>query len=392
FPILVVLLFAASGAGQFCEDLFQKMAQTHPGANFLVSPLAIELTLAMLRTGSEGPSAEQLNKALRLPVPLEEILQKYSNITANIANMGKPSMRLDLGSRIFASDRYELKPGFNEIAQLAFRIEVDQINMGNGKKAAGVIDKWVHTHTNGMIRNIMGKDYPKIDTHMIVVNGIYFKAQWQYRFSPKKGSFWVTKKKSVPVEMMTVRGAFMAGVFPALRAKVIALPYANSSLSMLIFLPDEIDGLATLEESIAGLTVPQHFLDVTLELPKLKLLYRREMRQTLSQMGAQSMFSPTLADLSLIFANKAKGGVDGFIHKGVIEVDHSAADTVPSPRMRTIIPIIDYHNYSHLTLSFAVPNGKDKFLYRFTVDLPFAFTIRDRTTIYFQGQVNNPKL
>jgi len=66
---------------------------------------------------------------------------------------------------------------------------------------------------------------------------------------------------------------------------VIELPYRNSSLSMVIFLPEKVDGLKEMEGKIAGFSPRLSMQSVLLRLPKFKIEFSSELKGILGTVG-----------------------------------------------------------------------------------------------------------
>ena len=66
------------------------------------------------------------------------------------------------------------------------------------------------------------------DTRMILLNAVYFKGKWLHQFE-KRGThdrtFYVNEKTEKKVPTMYVKGDFIYGELPELKAKFIELPY-----------------------------------------------------------------------------------------------------------------------------------------------------------------------
>ena len=66
------------------------------------------------------------------------------------------------------------------------------------------------------------------NTGIFLINAVYFKGEWKYKFETAKTSnkpFYVdeTTVKSVP--MMCIEGSFKQGFIPELKSSFIELPY-----------------------------------------------------------------------------------------------------------------------------------------------------------------------
>ena len=85
---------------------------------------------------------------------------------------------------------------------------------------------------------------------MILLNCIYFKGSWQYKFPKNKtydGKFYIDEINTVPVQFMTQKSEFMFGGIEEFNwASILSLPYANSDMTMLFVLPRQIHELPEL--------------------------------------------------------------------------------------------------------------------------------------------------
>src|SRR6516164_4494543 len=91
---------------------------------------------------------------------------------------------------------------------------------------------------------------------------------------------------------------FDGGTFQALE-----LPYKGKELSMVVLLPNKIDGLAEFEKTLTAAKVADWLpklreQEVMVSLPKFKMTSEFSMKDTLAAMGIKQLFNPNGADLS----------------------------------------------------------------------------------------------
>ena len=80
---------------------------------------------------------------------------------------------------------------------------------------------------------------------LTLLNAVYFKSRWASPFDDKltKSEFFhLSSTQQVRVSMMNKGGSYVLISRQGYRA--LRLPYVNASLTMVIVLPDDIDGLA----------------------------------------------------------------------------------------------------------------------------------------------------
>ncbi|XP_020815569.1 serine protease inhibitor 42Dd isoform X2 [Drosophila serrata] len=370
--LLGLILWVTFVVCQSSEEIYQALAKSHANENLIVSPLSIEAALSMVYMGAGGLTAQEIQSALRLPSgDKQEVASRYKALLGSLPGReGGPTLKL--ANRIYVNDQYTLSPGYNQVVREAFQAEAELISLANGPAAAAGINQWVLGQTDGKIKDMIDPSSMTTDVMAVLLNAIYFRGQWESGFDPKQtrsSDFHVTSDKSVVVPMMTQLGNFRTNYFRDLEARVIELPYRNSNLSMFIFLPNEVGGLSALEEKIVGFSRPLMPKEVLVVLPRFKIEFHDELKETLEKLGIRELFSDR-ADLSGLFADKSAGKLSQVAHKAYLEVNEEGAEAAAA--------------------TSAVITNRSGFSTSFIANHPFAFVIRDKDTIYFQGRVVNP--
>ncbi|XP_037708792.1 serine protease inhibitor 42Dd-like [Drosophila subpulchrella] len=373
---LCLILLATSVTGRFTDDLYKQLAKDNANKNLISSPLSVGIALSMAYMGAGGKTAQEMRSVLKLPADKMEVARKYKAFATNLEGREKVAI-LDIANRIYVNGRYTIVPEFNQVVKASFKVGAEAINVNNPSKAALIINKWVNDQTRSRIKTIVtGQDITS-DLVMILLNAIYFKGQWQYEFDPKRtkqADFRTADKKTVPVQMMSLSGAFKAGYISNLDANVIELPYRNSSLSMLIFLPEKVDGLPELERKIAGFSQWLPEVNVNLKLPKFKIELTSELEDILKTMGIRDAFDSTADFKGLVSASGVR--ISKVRHKAFIEVNEEGAEAAA---VTAVIMIAK-------CAGCGPPPPME-----FNADHPFAYVIRDKDTIYFQGHFVKPE-
>ncbi|XP_016978687.1 uncharacterized protein LOC108044262 [Drosophila rhopaloa] len=375
FPLLGLILWITSVACQASEEIYQLLAKSHANQNLIVSPVSIEAILSMVYMGAGGSTARELQSALRLSSgDKQEVATKYGALLSQLQGQEQGGATLKLANRIYVNDQYSLHEEFNLAVREPFKAEAESISLANGPAAAARINQWVLDQTSGKIKNMIDPVSMTSDVKALLVNAIYFKGQWESKFDPERtrsSSFQVTADRNVTVPMMMQMGTFKANYFRDLDAQVLELPYRNSNLSMTIFLPRDVGGLSSLEEKIVGFARPLEAKEVYVKLPRFKIEFRDELRETLEKLGIRELFTDN-SDLSGLFGDKSGGKVSQVSHKAFLEVNEEGAEAAAA----TSVSVTNRAGFSVF----------------FVADHPFAFVIRDANTIFFQGRVVNPQI
>ena len=165
--------------------------------------------------------------------------------------------------------------------------------------------------------------------------------------------------------------------------QILELPYGDGSLSMVVLLPKEIDGLADLEAKLTFQNLQRwtasvkHEDEVKVYLPKFKTTSQFQMADTLKAMGMELAFDANAADFSGM-----TGGRDLFIsaviHKAFVDVNEEGTEAAAATGV--------------VMEPTAAPIQEPKEPPVFRADHPFVFMIRDNRNgaIMFLGRITNP--
>ena len=239
------------------------------------------------------------------------------------------------------------------------------------------INQWVSGETNKKIENLLAEPLDPM-TRMILVNAIYFKGDWAKKFDAKdtkKEKFFRSDGSSVDVDMMNMVEDLNMDHIHELKTRVLELPYKGKSLSMLIFLPYEKDGLANLEAGLKANHLMnlqwsrRTYQEVVVAFPRFILEESASLSDTLSRMGMSEVFSGGRADLSKMDGTRGLF-LSRVIHKAFIEVNEEGSEAVAA------------------TSGDIVMSDPPEF----RADHPFLFMIRCNRTksVLFMGKMENP--
>src|SRR5262249_10967830 len=118
------------------------------------------------------------------------------------------------------------------------------------------INAWVAGATRERIRDLLPPGSVTARTRLVLTNAVYFKGAWLRPFDPAATSprdFAVAGGARAKVPMMSQVGAFAYGAADGVR--VLELPYVGGDLSMVVVLPDAVDGLPALEARVSPAAV-----------------------------------------------------------------------------------------------------------------------------------------
>ncbi len=365
------------------ERLFQDLAQ-EPG-NIVLSPYSIGSALSMVLAGARGQTAAAISDTLGLHLSAADLAAANASLIANLkAAGGKDSVTLNSANALI-----EVRPGivsadYRALLQKSYGAEAFSGDLD-------AINRWVAQKTSGKIPHIL--DSLPDGTGFVLANAAYFKAFWQHPFdkhATEDGTFHLTALKPVQVPMMHNEDHF--ALVKGNGYKAIRLPYRSDGerLSMIVVIPDAINGLGAL---IAGLGPDQlarlladlntaDFVDVRLQVPRFHADFQASLAAPLQETGMAAAFDLQKADFrgitdgSLAAPQVAMGDV---IHSAVVDVNEESSEAAAA----TVVPMI----------ATAMAPQYEPVPEPFIVDRPFLFFIVDQQTgaVLFQGRIADPR-
>ncbi|XP_060605508.1 leukocyte elastase inhibitor-like [Ruditapes philippinarum] len=293
---------------EFNLAMYQQGASDNPSANMFLSPTCISIVMLMVYIGARNRSEDQMAKALKLEGTdkhhvledvhkLVEKLKTASNNTVQTAN----SLFPHCDKIIFDS--------FISTVRKYFQSEIKSMDFTTApEKSRVTINEWVEKETNNKIKEILPEGSLTPLTSLVIVNAIYFKANWEIPFEPRCTeikTFITLNSDKVKVKMMRAKKMEDIDFYRSrsLNCKVLKLKYENTHIAMLVVLPNETDGLPKLESEMDLKTLKELISklstkDVEVSLPKFKMETTTQLKPLLSKLGMVDIFDEELADLS----------------------------------------------------------------------------------------------
>lgn len=357
--------------------------------NMMVSPYSVATALSMLYPGARGQTAAEIAEVMHLAVDDETLHQVRNTIEAALA--AEPAS----GGQDDTREPFALRPANSAWGQGGFPfldeyLEVLAVHYGAGLRvldfasdpeaATNVINEWTEDATEGRIEDLIPPGVIDDLTRLVLVNAIWFKANWAEQFEPEAtspGPFSLLDGGQVTVPLMQANlrtGYAETSLFQAVRlpyagdaAMVVALPKAGSPSDLAAALsPDDLD-----------LAWGDYMVDLT--LPRFEFESDVSLKEALHALGMRAAFAPPLtgaddeADLTGITSERELYVQDA-LHKTFIALDEHGTEAAAATAL-----IMG-------TTSAPMP-------VTLTVDRPFLFWIEHTPTgqPLFMGQVTNPE-
>ncbi|KAL1435300.1 hypothetical protein MTO96_011213 [Rhipicephalus appendiculatus] len=243
-----------SAISTFTIDLYKQLLSESCGEtkNIVVSPFSIAAALSMTLAGAKGNTAAEIANVLRTSGDL--IHGQFSEFFATVSTYS-PDVMLDVANRLYSEKTFVVLEDYLATLKKFYDSTVVPVNFKTeAEDARLVINAWVEETTKSKIKDLLPNGVVDSDTALVLVNAIYFKGLWKDQFNPKATSleeFHMSKESSKEVHMMYKQSRFGINTECAgLNASAIDIPYKGGKTSMVILLPQEIDGLAELEAAL----------------------------------------------------------------------------------------------------------------------------------------------
>ena len=357
-------------SNEFAFGLLEQANHAH--ANLFLSPLSASMALGMTMNGAAGETWNQMRDVLGFGgLAEEEINAAYASLLELLVGLD-PSVETALGNSVWTREGFPVHADFLAAVRETFDAEVAELDFAS-PAASGRINEWVKAATNDRIENIVPAVIPG-DVVMYLINAIYFKAPWTFRFDPsdtRTEPFHLGDGTTRTVPLMTMRRDLPYRENE--RFQAVDLPYGGSAFAMTVLLPRpdvSVDDLAASLDATQWQELADGFRETDIEvfLPRFRMSYERTLNDDLAALGMVDAFDQR-ADLSRL---SPVGGlrISSVKQKSWVEVNEEGTEAAAA----TVVSVVES----------AVPVVR--------ADRPFLFFIRERLsgTILFVGKVASP--
>jgi len=368
------------GQNDFAWDLYRATTNGN-NDNLIFSPYSIGQAFSMVYAGARGETASQIRETLNY-LPQEGQHAAFNALDRQFASLGNEQTQeggkpftLRIANAVWGQQGFAFQQAYLETLAQHYDAGLHTADFATQPAAvADEINHWVAEQTEDRIKDIVGPEQITPDTRLVLANAIYFNAAWTMPFSAgetKDGPFTTLAGDEVTVPLMhgSVRAPYTQGD----GYQAVQLPYASSSVDMLVILP-HAEWFADVEQQLNAVFINDlrergEAYDVTLMMPRWEFDSKLDLKEVLAGMGMEQPFGGE-ADFSGI----SDGGlfIADAVHRGTITVDEEGTEAAAA----TVVGMA--------TSAYPVAE--------MALNRPFIFAIveRDTGTILFVGRVANP--
>merc|ERR1711953_1246765 len=361
-----------SGQHQFTNRLLQQI-ESNTTTNFVLSTHSIHSIFSQLLQGSGGRTKAELENLLGVAAS-DSLVEQYKILGEGLAGEGFKQANL-----LAVADSFKPKREYRASLNNGFQSDIREFNFNsNSLGRVQEINRYVEDVTNQKIKDLLADDDVDGLTRMVLINAVYFKANWQFAFNAEETfeSSFNSPEGSVTTQYMSREADVRMLVDKERQLQILELPYEAPNRSMLIVLPNAGTSTHNLVERLDGLDLASirtngKLAMTSIFIPKFKLKFKTYLKQQMEQLGVVDLFiSANLSDITI--SNEGLH-VSKAVHQAFIEVNEEGTEAAAATAS-----LVQRRSGGGPRLFFA--------------DRPFLFIVYDfeHKTTLFAGKVVNP--
>jgi len=368
------------GNNDFAFRLFHQLLTETEETNIFFSPFSISTAMAMVYAGARTETANQIATTMNFQ-ETKDFHSVFSRQISSILEGSEDSVKLNIANGIWAQKEYPILEQYSDLVKASYNSEFSNSNFldkNECEKVRKEINSWVESRTNNKIEELIKSGELSELTRLVLINAIYFYGDWISPFTSANTfphDFFASDKSVIEVKMMHQKNIF--NYYEDANLKALELPYAGNKASMIIFLPNEKNGIQKVERLLDyqyynSVISSFNSCKVGLFLPKIKLSEEVSLKNILAKMGMPIAFSAG-ADFTGI-SNDRGLFISDVKHVSFISVDEKGTEAAAA---------------TEILFVGAAPDFNIKL---FIADHPFILCIKDNATgtILFMGKIVNP--
>lgn len=387
-----------AGNADFGLALLDRLAEENPSENRFLSPYSAGVALAMTYAGARGATREEMAAAMRFSPTDDGLHESVAALRSALPladTSGTPTpaptppsetpvegqghpFRLLGANAVWSQAGYPWRDAYLDTLETYYGAGLGTVDFAeHHERARQRINAWVADHTEGEIPTLFPEDSLTSITRMVLVNAVYFRANWADTFSeaatePAPFAALDGSRSEVPMMQESVEAPYAS----VDGHQVLRLPYADGHTEMVILLPAE-GSFRSFERSLDAdrldaLVAATGSSEGSVALPRFSFRSRLSLSEHLRAMGMERAFSAG-AD----FAGMAEGSagerlaLDDVLQEATVAVDEQGTEAAAATGVEVV----------------AVSAPADPFELR--CDRPFLFAVRHRPTgaVLFLGRL-----
>lgn len=280
----------------------------------LFSPLGITFSLSLLHQSAQNNTNQELTNTLTQKYTLTDLNNIYNTFNNDTIKMS---------NSIIINNKYT--PNQKYLNQIKSFTQIEHGNFNNNTIIANNINQYTKTNTNGLITNIIKPNEITDQTILIIINAIYFKSNWLYKFNPHHTTKYKFYKNKT-IKMMYTKNEYK--YYENDKMQILEMSYVDTDYCMDIILPKS--------NTISPISINKfnHYIgklkqnDIIVYLPKFTCRKNIKLIQPLQKLGINDLFTQN-AKLDLV----PNAYISSIIQEAVVIVDESGTEASAVTKM-----------------------------------------------------------
>lgn len=309
---------------EFYTKLFKACVKERKNESVFISPLSVQLALAMTGNGADGETKKQMEKLLGGAIPLDE-LNEYLYSYVNSLGTADEYKVIIANSIWLRDDENRLQAEKDFLQKCCDYYSAEVFKAPFDSKTVKDMNSWVSDKTDGMIKEIIDKI--SSESIMFLLNGVMFDAVWDEPYmdgAVSSGTFTSVSGEQRIVNMMpSGENIYLEDE----NATGFMKDYKDGKYAFAALLPDENININDYVESLTGEKISAILGNaknemVSVKIPQFTCEFDMSLKDVLSDMGIDHAFDEKAADFSKM-AKSSEGNIfiGDVFHKTFITVD-----------------------------------------------------------------------
>lgn len=377
----------AQASNAFGFDIYRSVAP-HRAGNLALAPASLTLGLGLAWGGARTETAARLQASLHFSRSAAEIVPATGRLARLLQDPGR-GVTVRIANRLFGERTTPFEPAYLATLRASHGAALESVDFKQAPQAArSHINSWVEQQTERRIRDLLPAQGVTDQTRLVLVNALYFLADWAQAFKPERthpARFHLSPSSPIDVPTMVAGNTWRFAQADGFQA--LELPYRGGHFSFLVLRPDAVDGLPALERTLdatrlARLAAALAPTAIVLALPKFEIDAPESLAlaEPLRALGLEIAFDPQRADFTGL-ANprdpRERLRLSNVYHKVFVRVDERGTEAAAATAVT-------------MDRAGGPPPSPPR---QFTVDRPFLFLVRDNASglVLFLGRVVDPR-
>jgi len=310
--------------------LYKQAKLENDDKNTVVSPAALQLTLAALQKGARGSTKTQIKRVQCPTLSQQQCQQAHAALirtlkaTNNVQQTQRPGQqnsqqkaKINCPTAIIVNQQTQAQRQFVQTVQKCLGCQVQKCSFKHGpQQCRQKINQLISAKTNQKLHAVVPPQACTTNTKMIAVSAMQLQAKWGQQFrqqqTTKQGRFYPLGSQQ-PKQCQVIQSQGNFNYYEDDQVQVVGIPTQQQELTMYVILPKCKDCLTQVEkQQIQNGDQLKQLLDscdqqtqyLQVQLPKFQAKHKLDAKKTLLQQGVQDAFDNDAADFSGIIGQQ----------------------------------------------------------------------------------------